>query len=112
MLPPKHRLKHDADIKAVVKKGNSVFDSVCGVKYRKNDLDVSRFAVSVGLKVHKSAVKRNRVKRHYREIVRLALDQIKPGYDVVLLTSSKAVDLEYADKEKRPIGVLKKAKLL
>ena len=95
-----------------MKKGRSVFDDVCGVKYLKNDFGVSRFTVVAGTKVSKSAVKRNRVKRQYREIVRLALDRIKPGFDVVFLTSSKAIPLDYKEKEERLMKVLGKAKLL
>ncbi len=111
MFPTKHRLRKEQDVKAVVKKGRSVFDAVCGVKFKKNDLEVSRFTVVAGLKVSKSAVKRSRVKRQYREIVHLAIDKIKPGFDVVLLTSSKAIDLDYQEKEERLMKVLEKAKL-
>ena len=112
MLQKENRLRRDKDLKRVFEKGKSVFDEVCGVKVSKNGLDVSRFAVIAGTKVSKSAIKRNRVRRQYREILRLNLNQLKPGYDVVLLTSAKALDLEFHEKEDRLMGVLKKAKLL
>lgn len=112
MLPKENRLKLDKDIKAVVKGGRSIFDPVCGIKLRKNNLTVSRFAVVVGLKVSKSAVKRNKVKRHYREILRLNLEKLKPGFDVVLLASSKTLALDYSQKEEGFMKVLKKAGLI
>jgi len=112
MFSKEHRLRKENEVKSVVKTGKSVFDPVCGIKFKKNDLDVSRFTVVAGLKVSKSAVKRTRVKRQYREIVRLRVERIKPGYDVVMLVSSKAIDLEYADKEERLMKVFKKAGLL
>lgn len=111
MLSKDHRIRKDQDVKRVFAKGKGVFDAVCGVKYAKNDLEASRFAIVVGTKVSKSAVKRNRVKRQYREIIRLMMPDIKPGYDVVLLTSAKALELDSGEKTKRLVGVLKKAKL-
>jgi len=95
-----------------VKRGKSVFHPVCGVKFVKNDEGVSRFAVVVGKKVDKSAVVRNKVKRQYREIVRKRLGMIKAGYDVVLLTSKKAIDVSYPDKDEAFEVVLRKAGLL
>lgn len=112
MFSKEHRLSHEKDVKAVVRNGRSVFDAVCGVKYKRNDLDVSRFAVVAGTKVHKSAVRRNRVRRQYREIIKAHMEELKTGYDVVLLTSKKALDLDYSEKEERLLGVLRKAKLL
>lgn len=112
MFRKSNRLRHEKDVKDTLKKGKSTFDSVCGVKVRPNGGDDSRFAVVVGTKVHKSAVKRNRVKRQYREIIRTNLEAIKPGMDVVLLTSKGALDLDYDEKKERLMGVLKKAKLL
>lgn len=111
MLKGKNRLKRKMDVQDTVKKGQSVFDPICGIKFLKNDLSESRFAVVVGIKVHKSAVKRNRVKRQYREAIRLHLDSIKPGYDIVLLTSAQSLELTYAQKEERLLAVLRKAKL-
>ena len=111
MLSKEHRIRKDQEVKRVFSSGKGVFDSVCGVKFVKNERDVARFAIVVGTKVSKSAVKRNRVKRQYREIVRLMLPDIKPGYDVVLLTSAKALELDSGEKTKRLVGVFKKAKL-
>jgi ribonuclease P protein component len=112
MFAQKNRLRHEKDVKETLKKGRSVFDSICGVKFRSNGGEDSRFAVVVGTKVHKSAVKRNRVRRQYREIIRTNIEMIKPGTDMVLLTSKGALDLDYEEKKERLMGVLKKAKLL
>lgn len=112
MLSLEHRLRRDQDFDAVFHGGRSVFDAVCGVKFRENGRAASRFAVVVGTKVSKSAVKRNRVRRQYREIVRLHLAQIKPGFDVVLLTSNKAITPTYQEKEAGLLRVFAKAKLL
>lgn len=112
MLSADHRLRRDQDFDAVFNKGKGVFDAVCGVKFAENGRRVSRFAVVVGTKVSKSAVKRNRVRRQYREILRLNLEKLKPGFDVVLLTSNKAISPTYQQKEEGLMRVLAKAKLL
>lgn len=112
MLKKEHRLRRDKEFKRVFKNGKGVFDAACGVKFMKNDLDISRFAVVVGTKVSKSAVNRNRLRRQYREIIKNHLHEIKTGHDVVFLSGKKALELSFEEKEARLLGVLKKARLL
>ncbi len=111
MLAKEYRLRRDKDFQRVFSRGKSVFDGACGVRFDKNQLKNSRFAVVVGTKVHKSAVKRNTIRRQYSEIIRLHLDKIQPGFDVILLTSKDTLPLDYSEKEKRLIKVFKKAGL-
>ncbi|MFH1767159.1 MAG: ribonuclease P protein component [Patescibacteria group bacterium] len=112
MLSQEYRLRRDKDFQRVFSKGKSVFDSACGVRFDKNNKKNSRFAIVVGTKVHKSAVKRNKIRRQYSEILRLSLDVIKPGFDVILLTSKAALELDYDEKHTRLFKVFKKAGLL
>lgn len=112
MLDKVHRLRKDLDIKKVLKSRAGAFDTACGVKIVKNNLDVSRFAVVVGTKVSKNAVDRNRIRRHYQEIIRLSLAEIKPGFDVLLLTAKPALTLDYHEKEAKLRSTLHRAKLL
>lgn len=112
MLSQEYRLRKDRDFQVVFSKGRSVFDSACGVRFAKKQSEYSRFAVVVGTKVHKSAVKRNKVRRQYAEIIRLNMDKIKPGFDVILLTSKEALSIDYYKKEERLLKVLAKAGLL
>ncbi len=112
MLPAPYRLRKDKDVERVLKSKRGVFDPICGVKFFPNGLPESRFAVVVGGKVSKSAVERNHVRRQYREVLRLHLREIVPGYDILLLVSKPALTLEYVEKEVRLLKVLSKAKLL
>lgn len=82
------------------------------MKVRENHLPHSRFGVVVGIKVHKRAVKRNLVKRRIREILRTHLLEIKPGYDVMVMTQPKSVMTEYAELEAQVLSCLKKLGLL
>lgn len=112
MLPQINRLRKEKDVERVFKTGKSVFDPVCGFKFLPNHLPVSRFAILVGIKVFKSAVKRNRLRRQIREIVHLNLKKIKPGFDFVFIVRSGAKDSEYQVLERVVLGVLKGAKLI
>ncbi|MEK9155262.1 MAG: ribonuclease P protein component [Patescibacteria group bacterium] len=112
MLPTKYRLRKTTDIARVLKSKAGAFDSACGVKTTKNSLNVSRFAVVVGTKVSKSAVDRNRVRRQYREILRLMMAEVRPGFDVLLLTAKPSLLLDYQEKEKKLRSTLHRAKLL
>ncbi|MDA0208073.1 MAG: ribonuclease P protein component [bacterium] len=111
MLSHGYRLKKTQDIELVYKQGKSSFDPVCGIKFRKNGLKVSRFAVVVGLKVSKKAVVRNRLKRQYRALLREMLPRLVGGYDVMLLVSKPALDSSYEELRTKFLHVVKKAGL-
>lgn len=111
MLEKQFRLKRDKDFQRVFKKGESVFDKACGLKFQRNDLEHSRFAVVVGTKVSKSAVKRNKIRRQYQEILRLHFSELADGFDVIVLCGKESLGMSYEEKEKKLVKILKKAKL-
>ena len=112
MFAAKNRLRKDIDVSNALKSKKRVFDAAAGLKYIANNLPDNRITVVVGTKVSKKAVDRNRVKRQYREIIRLLLPELKTGYDMVLLISKPALELEYEQKRQRLTQVFKKAGLL
>ncbi|TAK04161.1 ribonuclease P protein component [Patescibacteria group bacterium] len=112
MLPAQNRLRHEKDIKALFSEGKGVFDALCGLKYRKNGLGSSRFAVVVGTKVSKNAVDRNRVRRRIRSVLEARLALIKPGFDVAFLTRPGVTKKDFAAIEAAVVSSLKRAKLL
>lgn len=112
MLSRPHRLSLEKDIKTLFAKGKGVFDSCAGLKFRPNGKERSRFAVVVGTKVSKSAVVRNRIRRQIREVIRLRLGEIKPGFDVMFMVRKEAEGKTYSELEGRVTGALRKAKLL
>ncbi|MBU0649400.1 ribonuclease P protein component [Patescibacteria group bacterium] len=95
MLKPKYRLKAKTDFENVRKRGRGASVGKIAVKSAKNGLEYSRFAFVVSLKISKSAVKRNRLRRQMREIIRLNLNKIKPGYDIVIRTRPGSLDLDF-----------------
>jgi ribonuclease P protein component len=58
------------------------------------------------------AVVRNRIKRVLREVIRLHLDHIEPGWDVVLLARKGIAGATYWTAERALLGLLSSAKML
>ncbi len=61
---------------------------------RKNRLNENRVGITVSKKLG-GAVVRNRVRRRLREVYRLNEDRFLPGYDIVVVARSRAVDASF-----------------
>ncbi len=112
------------DIEILMKEGRFVGGDLANAKvwwidpgkyprreYKKTDLLIG---FAVGKKVHKGAVKRNRIKRQMREVVRLLLkdNKIKAGAHVLLIAKKEIVGAEYRAIETSIIDTLSRARLL
>lgn len=111
MLSKPHRLTSDRDFKRVYRLGRSFFVKELGVKAAKNNLEVSRFGIVVGTKIHKKAVKRNLIKRRLRHIIQKNLPLIRTGFDVVILTRPEILGLKYKEMAERLETIFKKLSL-
>lgn len=112
MFSSENRLRNDKDIKTLFARGKSVFDLSLGIKFRKNNLQTSRFAIVVGVKVSKKAVDRNRLKRRIRGIVEKHLVSIAPGFDVMFLVKKEAMAKPTPELEVQILRAFKRAKLV
>lgn len=111
MLPVKYRLKKTTEFDKVYKTGRSFGTKLISFKFRENNLGISRFGFVVSLKVHKKSTKRNLLKRRMREVIRLNLDKIKPGYDVVISAKPGSAGMEYGEIERDILFAMKKVGL-
>ena len=61
---------------------------------RRNRTGTNRVGITVSKKLGKAVV-RNRVRRRLREVYRLNEEQFLPGYDIVIVARSRAVDVSF-----------------
>lgn len=112
MLAKEYRLTKTKEFENVFDNGKAFFTKILGIKYAKNNLDVTRFGILISAKISKKAVVRNKIKRRLREIIRLHFDKIKQGYDIVVLTRSGIKESDY-EKLERDMGyAMSRANLL
>jgi len=99
MLKKENQLKKDKEFDNVFKGGRSVFGRILGIKAVANGLKISRFGILVSNKISKKAVERNKIKRQIREVIRLQVSGIKPGFDVVFITLPPILGSSYQEIE-------------
>jgi len=78
---------------------------------RKNRSDANRVGITVSKKLGKAHI-RNRVRRRIREVYRLNEDRFQPGWDIVVVARSRAVEAEFARLTKSYLSLAKKAGIL
>lgn len=98
-----------AQYSLVYQQGQMWANSLIVMRALPNGLGLSRFGFAVTKKVGK-AVQRNRLKRLLREITRL--QSVKPGWDIVFIVRSVAVNADYHRLEGAVTKLLGRAQLL
>ena len=78
---------------------------------RKNRTGGNRLGITVSKKLGKAHV-RNRVRRRFREVYRLNEEKFQPGWDIVVVARTKAVDAEFSRLTRSFLSLAKKAGLL
>ena len=78
---------------------------------RRNQTETNRVGITVSKKLGKAHI-RNRTRRRIREVYRLNEELFQPGWDIVVVARSKAVDAEFSKLTKSYLALAKKAKLL
>jgi len=114
MLKKENRITKDKEFDQIFKTGQSFYTRVLGFKVIKTDTEISRFGILLGTKVSKKAVTRNLLKRRIREIIQSNLNNLKPGFDLVIMVLPASLNLEFKDMEEalelgfRRLGLYKK----
>ena len=93
----------------VYSQGSSWASNLVVIKALPNSLTLSRYGFSVSKRVGK-AVTRNRVKRLFREILRVM--PLKSGWDIIFIVRPAAGVAGYASLKRAVEGLLSRARLL
>ena len=78
---------------------------------RRNRSDCNRVGITVGKKLGKAHI-RNRTRRRIREVYRLNEDKFQPGWDIVVVARSRAVEAPFDRLAKSYLSLAKKAGIL
>jgi ribonuclease P protein component len=111
MLQRQYRLRRSADLKRVRQQGESRRHPLAILIAYPNSLDKSRFAFIASRRVG-NAVKRNRGRRLLREVIRLHLSEILPGYDCMFIARQALPEASYVDVETAVLQLLARLNLL
>lgn len=98
MFSSKFRLRKKEEVNLVFKTGRSISAPEFAFRFLPNSLPETRIAVLVGVKLSKKAVDRNRIKRRLREVARLNLTKIPPGFDLLIIArNSKLLEIDFTE---------------
>lgn len=106
-------IKKNFQFRFVYNKGKSLANRLLVMYVVKNKkyADTNRLGISVSKKVGKSVV-RSRVTRLIKESYRLSEEDIKQGYDIVVIARVSANGADYKEINKAMLSLLKKHDLL
>ncbi len=88
-------LKENSVFRRLYYKGASAGNRYLVVYCRRNGSKVSRLGLTVSTKLGKAVV-RNRMRRRLREVYRLHEQKLLPGFDIVIVARSAAVEADFA----------------
>ena len=78
---------------------------------RRNRLGVNRVGITVGKKLGKAHI-RNRIRRRVREVYRLNEAAFRPGWDIVVVVRTKAIDASFPQLTESYLSLARKAGIL
>ena len=109
MMMREERITKPRQYAEVCGKGKSYPSELMVLRTLQNNLDYSRYGLSVSKKVG-NAVVRNRLKRRLREINRM--ESIKPGWDIVYILRPAAAEASFNSLKKSVESLLTKSRIL
>lgn len=107
----RYRLREPERFREARRAGKSWTNPLLVLCVLPNGLNQCRFGFSVSRRLG-NAVRRNRVRRRLREIIRLHMAAIGPGWDVVMIARPPASQADFITLETACLALLRRASLL
>ncbi len=93
-MPQLVMLSRPQDFAALQSEGMTRSHPLFVAKFRRTDLEATRFGLSTGRRLG-GAVVRNRVRRRIREALRVMAPAFQPGWDVLIIARPSIVDADH-----------------
>jgi ribonuclease P protein component len=107
----RYRVRENKRFQEIRRQGRSYSNELLVLSLLPNDLPYSRFGFSVSSRIG-NAVDRNRIKRRLREAMRLRMDSVKPGWDLVFIARNPIRSADYQEMDTACARLLRRAHLL
>ena len=91
-------LKKNYEFKKVLSKGNFYVSKHIILYVKRNNKKENRIGIAVSTKIGK-AVRRNRIKRLIRESYKIEKNNIRYGYDIILMWNKSSEDFKFVKCE-------------
>lgn len=111
LLKKINRLKTTTDFSKVYKKGRSYVSDLFVLYVLLTKSDEKTFGFSVSKKVG-NACMRNSIKRRSSEVIRINLEQIKPGISMVFIARKNSALASYSEIDRHIKKLLSKARVI
>ena len=87
-------LSRPSDFAALQREGTTRSHPLLAARFRRTDLDTTRFGFSTGRTLG-GAVVRNRIRRRLREELRVMAPAFQPGWDVLIIARPAVVEADH-----------------
>jgi ribonuclease P protein component len=87
-------LSRPPDFAKLQREGTSRSHPLATARFRRTDLETTRFGFAVGKRLG-GAVVRNRIRRRLREVLRVMAPSFQPGWDVLIIARPALVEADH-----------------